>query len=83
MGDPTGAAGAWLDRLWTSQVNVTRHADNGDPLSPRVAQDKVARWLSWQITASDRYLTNPAPGRKTNDLLISSGVRVTFSQLPQ
>ena len=44
---------------------------------------KVAKWLSWQVTASDRYLTNPAPGRKTNDLLISSGVRVTFSQLPQ
>jgi len=42
---------------------------------------KVARWLSWQVTASDRYVTNPAPGRKTNDLLISSGVRVTFSQL--
>ncbi len=44
---------------------------------------KVAKWLSWQVTASDRYLTNPAPGRKTNDLLISSGIRVTVSQLPQ
>jgi hypothetical protein len=44
---------------------------------------KVAKWLSWQVTASDRYLTNPAPGRKTNDLLISSGIRVTFTQLPQ
>ncbi len=44
---------------------------------------KVAKWLSWQVTASDRYITNPPPGRKTNDLLISSGVRVTFSQLPQ
>jgi putative salt-induced outer membrane protein YdiY len=43
---------------------------------------KVAKWLSWQITASDRYLTNPSPGRKTNDLLISSGVRLTFNQLP-
>ena len=44
---------------------------------------KVAKWLSWQVTASDRYITNPAPGRKTNDLLISSGVRVTFTQVPQ
>jgi putative salt-induced outer membrane protein YdiY len=44
---------------------------------------KIAKWFSWQITASDRYITNPAPGRKTNDLLISSGIRVTFSQLPQ
>lgn len=44
---------------------------------------KVAKWFSWQITASDRYITDPVPGRKTNDLLISSGIRVTFTQLPQ
>ena len=44
---------------------------------------KIAKWLSWQVTASDRYISNPAPTRKTNDLLISSGIRVTFSQLPQ
>ena len=44
---------------------------------------KVAKWLSWQISGSDRYITDPAPGRKTNDLLISSGIRVTFSQAPQ
>lgn len=44
---------------------------------------KISKWLSWQLTASDRYISNPAPGRKTNDLLVSSGVRVTFTQLPQ
>jgi putative salt-induced outer membrane protein YdiY len=44
---------------------------------------KIGKWLSWQITASDRYLTDPAPGRKTNDVLISSGIRVTFTQVPQ
>lgn len=44
---------------------------------------KVSRWFSWQITASDRYITNPVPGRKTNDLLISSGLRVTFTQSSQ
>jgi putative salt-induced outer membrane protein len=44
---------------------------------------KIAKFISWQMTASDRYITDPAPGRKTNDLLISSGVRVTFSQVPQ
>jgi len=40
---------------------------------------RLKRWLSWQITASDRYLTNPAPGKKTNDLLLSSGFRITFT----
>ena len=44
---------------------------------------KISRWLSWQLTASDRYITNPAPGRKTNDLLLSSGIRLTFTQLQQ
>jgi hypothetical protein len=44
---------------------------------------KIGKWLSWQLTASDRYLTDPAPGKKTNDLLISSGVRFTFTQVPQ
>jgi putative salt-induced outer membrane protein YdiY len=44
---------------------------------------KIAKWLSLQLTASDRYISNPAPGRKTNDLVIASGIRVTFSQVPQ
>jgi hypothetical protein len=41
---------------------------------------KLNHWLSWQITASDRYLTNPVPGKKTNDLLLSSGFRITFAR---
>jgi hypothetical protein len=43
---------------------------------------KLWKMLSWQLTAGDRYITNPAPGRKTNDLLVSSGIRFTFSRLP-
>jgi putative salt-induced outer membrane protein YdiY len=37
-------------------------------------------WLSFQLTVSDRYLSNPVPGRKTNDILFSAGVRLSFSQ---
>jgi hypothetical protein len=44
---------------------------------------KITKWLSWHVTASDRYITDPSPGRKTNDLLISSGIRVNFTQIPQ
>src|SRR5690242_3029407 len=32
MGDPTGAAGTWLDRLWTTQAKVTPGTDDGDIL---------------------------------------------------
>ena len=38
----------------------------------------IRKWLSWQLTASDRYLSNPAPGRKTNDVLLTTGLRINF-----
>jgi putative salt-induced outer membrane protein YdiY len=44
------------------------------------AATKLKNWLSWQVTYSDRYLSNPLPGFKTNDLLLSSGVRLTFGK---
>jgi putative salt-induced outer membrane protein YdiY len=40
----------------------------------------VKKWFSLQFTVSDRYLSNPVPGRKTNDVLYSAGVRLTFAQ---
>jgi putative salt-induced outer membrane protein YdiY len=42
------------------------------------AATKLKTWLSWQITFSDRYLSNPLPGLKTNDELLSTGLRLTF-----
>ena len=44
------------------------------------AATKLKGWLSWQVTYSDRYLRNPLPGFKTNDLLLSTGVRLTFGK---
>ncbi|WP_031495052.1 DUF481 domain-containing protein [Bryobacter aggregatus] len=40
---------------------------------------KIAKWLNWNVSFSDRYLTNPAPGRKTNDLLYTTGLGVNFA----
>jgi putative salt-induced outer membrane protein YdiY len=40
---------------------------------------QVFKWLTWNITFSDRYLSNPAPGRKTNDFLYSTGIGISFS----
>jgi hypothetical protein len=37
-------------------------------------------WLGWQVTASDRYLSNPLVGRQRNDLLMSTGLRVSFAR---
>jgi hypothetical protein len=39
------------------------------------------RWLSWQISFSDRYLSNPpvfVPAVKKNDTFLTSGLRITF-----
>ena len=38
----------------------------------------LRKWLTWNAAASDRYLSNPLPGRKTNDFLYSTGVGVSF-----
>lgn len=40
---------------------------------------KVSKWLAWQTTLSDHYITNPLPGTKGNDLLLSTGLGITLS----
>jgi putative salt-induced outer membrane protein len=40
----------------------------------------INKWLSWQLSASDRYLSNPVPGRKTNDVILTTGLRITFAR---
>lgn len=41
---------------------------------------KLNNWLSWQITFQDRYVSNPIPGIKNNDLLLSTGIRLTYGK---
>jgi putative salt-induced outer membrane protein YdiY len=38
------------------------------------------RWMSWQVTLSDRYLSNPVSGAKNNDLLLTTGIRFSFAK---
>ena len=44
------------------------------------AAAKLNTWLSWQVTLSDHYLSNPLPGVKSNDELLSTGLRLTFGK---
>jgi putative salt-induced outer membrane protein YdiY len=41
---------------------------------------KLTKWLTWNAALSDRYLSNPVGGRKTNDWLYTTGVGFTFSR---
>lgn len=40
----------------------------------------LAKWLAWQVSLSDRYISNPLPGTKSNDVLFTTGVRFTFAR---
>jgi putative salt-induced outer membrane protein YdiY len=40
----------------------------------------VAKWVDWHVTFSDRYLSNPVPGRLKNDTVFTTGVRLSFNQ---
>ena len=44
------------------------------------AVTRLKRWLSWQVTASDRLISDPVPGRKKNDILLTTGFRVSFAR---
>jgi putative salt-induced outer membrane protein YdiY len=41
---------------------------------------QMKKWLSWQATLSDRYISYPPPGLKANDLLLSTGLRVIWGK---
>ncbi len=36
------------------------------------------RWLSWQVSFGNKYVSNPPTGIKKNDLIFSTGLRLTF-----
>jgi uncharacterized protein DUF481 len=41
---------------------------------------QMKNWLSWQTTFSDRYISYPPVGLKGNDLVLSTGFRVTWGK---
>lgn len=40
----------------------------------------VFGWLEWNIGFSSRFLSNPPPGLRSNDLLYTTGIRLSFDQ---
>ena len=41
---------------------------------------KLRKWLVWNLSFSDHYLSDPVAGRKRNDVLYTTGVGVTFGK---
>lgn len=44
------------------------------------ATTELTDWLTWNIALSDRYLSNPVPGRESNDVLYSTGLGFSFGR---
>jgi hypothetical protein len=44
------------------------------------ANAQVLKWLTWNLSFSNRYLSNPVPGRKTNDILYTTGIGISFAR---
>src|SRR6202522_2319569 len=43
------------------------------------AVTKINKWLGWQTSLTDRYVTNPPiVGTKSNDVIFSTGINVSF-----
>jgi putative salt-induced outer membrane protein YdiY len=40
---------------------------------------KISKWLGWQNAFGDIYVTNPPAGRKQNDILLTTGLNVSFT----
>jgi YD repeat-containing protein len=43
-----------------------------------VVSTAISRWLGWQFSLNDNFLSNPPTGIKRNDLLLSTGLRLAF-----
>ena len=60
--------------------NLTNGGEYRINFDTKVVTD-ITKRIGWQITVSDRYLSNPLPGLKQNDFLLTTGVRVKLGVL--
>ena len=70
----------------TSFVETFRMFDNlSDTGEYRMNADagattQLTKWLTWNVSLSDRYLSDPASGRKKNDFLYSTGIGFSWAR---
>lgn len=63
-------------RMFNNLTNTGTYRMNFDT----GATTRLLKWLTWNISVSDRYLSNPVPGRKNNDFLYTTGFGVSFAR---
>lgn len=69
--------------LWKQRTvfypNMTDRGEYRIAFDTSLAQ-ALSKLLSWQLSLSNRYLSNPIFGTKSNDLILSTGIRLTFAR---
>jgi putative salt-induced outer membrane protein YdiY len=41
---------------------------------------KLSKWLGWQNSFADTYVTNPPPGARQNDIILTTGLNIAFTR---
>lgn len=63
-------------RMFNNLTNTGQYRVNFDI----GATTQLTKWLNWNVSLSNRYLSNPVAGRRNNDLLYSTGLGFTFTR---
>ncbi len=63
-------------RMFNDLTNTGQYRVNFDT----GASVKIAKWLNWNVSLSNRYLNTPSPGRKSNDILYTTGFGLSFAR---
>jgi hypothetical protein len=63
-------------RMFDNLSNTGAYRANFDLSS----NTKLRKWLVWDLSFSDHYLSNPVEGRIPNDILYTTGLGVTFGK---
>lgn len=63
-------------RLFTNLTNTGDTRDNFD----LGGSTQLFKWLSWNLSFSDRYLSDPPVGRKKNDVIYTTGFGINFAR---
>jgi len=63
-------------RMFNNLTNTGQYRVNFDV----GAQTQILKWLTWNVSASNRYLSNPVPGRLSNDFLYTTGFGISFAR---
>jgi hypothetical protein len=63
-------------RMFDNLSNTGQYRINFDT----TASTQLTKWLTWNVSLSDRYLSDPVPGRKTNDFLYSTGLGFAWAR---